>query len=85
MSSILDFFQGIMPVVEIVITLLALFLLMFTILLFWRIWCVFGQISKFMDYLNFNQERFRETLYQIERFCRIYSSIDFGSDSYEDD
>lgn len=77
MIFVLEFMEAISPLLDILIRLLALSLLIFAILLFWRIWCVFGEISEFFGILRFNAGRFRETLTQIERFCRKYAGMDF--------
>lgn len=77
MMFILEFMEAISPILDIVIRLLALTFLVFAISLLWRIWCVFGQASEFFTILRFNTGRFRETLVQIERFCRKYASMDF--------
>ena len=79
MIWILEFLEAISPLLDILIRLLALTILIFAIFLFWRIWCVFGEMSTFFGYLRLNAGRLRETLVQIERFCRKYASVDYNN------
>lgn len=73
MISVLEFFEDISPIIYILLTLLALVSLLFFLLLLWRLWCISGMFLKMFNDWRFRGTNIRETMVQIQRFCRKYA------------
>lgn len=73
----MNWVQSFTSTLDIAIQLLTVSVLVFAIFLFWRIWLVCNEFSNILGYIRFNQSRIKETLLQIERFCRKYANRDY--------
>lgn len=77
MIYILEFFEAVSPIVYILITILALVSLSFFLLLIWRIWYIAGMLLNILKDWRFGRGyNIRETMIQIEKFCRKYTDTD---------